>query len=240
MIKAVLFDLDGTLNDVDTREFGNIYYKTLAKKFPREGLSLEDTAEECRNAVRAMIRNKNYGESLEKIFTDYIRDNIGVDFEKSPELLTDYLNNEYNEVLAVFKKQKGAAETVKKLHAAGFLLVIATNPLFSHYAIKRRLDNAGLDESDFEFLTTYDWIKATKPHKEFYLEIANRLGVKPEECLMVGNDVKNDMAARHAGMQVLLITHRLSNRNNEDISAIDKSDISEVYEYVMRKNGRLE
>ena len=57
---------------------------------------------------------------------------------------------------------------------------------------------------------------------------------------MVGNDVKNDMAARHTGMQVLLITHRLSNRNNEDISAIDKSDISEVYEYVMRKNGRLE
>ena len=45
-----------------------------------------------------------------------------------------------------------------------------------------------------------------------------RLQLHPEECLMVGNDVDEDMVARQLGMQVFLLTDCMINKQNVDIS----------------------
>ena len=45
----------------------------------------------------------------------------------------------------------------------------------------------------------------------------DELDLDPEECIMVGNDVTEDMVARHVGMKVFLITDCLINKENEDI-----------------------
>ena len=40
------------------------------------------------------------------------------------------------------------------------------------------------------------------PNPKYFVEAAERFGLKPEECLMVGNDAEEDVAAMKAGMQV--------------------------------------
>jgi len=49
---------------------------------------------------------------------------------------------------------------------------------------------------------------ARKPHAAYYNEIAKMIGVDPQDCLMVGNEVKNDiLPARKAGMKTFWVTH---------------------------------
>ena len=72
-----------------------------------------------------------------------------------------------------------------------------------------------------------------KPSNGYFLEIADRLGVRPEECLMVGNDVSDDMSARACGMQVFLVTDSLLlNPKGEDISGIPQGGFEELIQYI--------
>ena len=97
-------------------------------------------------------------------------------------------------------------------------VALATNPIFPATATQSRIRWAGLDPEDFELCTTYENIGFCKPNPAYYMEITRRLGVRPEECLMVGNDVTEDMVAAEIGMQVFLLTDCLINRERKDIS----------------------
>jgi FMN phosphatase YigB (HAD superfamily) len=59
-----------------------------------------------------------------------------------------------------------------------------------------------------------------------------KLGVCPEECLMVGNDVGEDMIAETLGLRVFLMTDCLINRGNKDISAYPQGSFDELLAYV--------
>ena len=54
----------------------------------------------------------------------------------------------------------------------------------------------------------------------------------PEECLMVGNDVAEDMVAVKAGMQVFLLTDCLLNKNAEDVAAYPQGGFAELQEFI--------
>ena len=58
------------------------------------------------------------------------------------------------------------------------------------------------------------------------------MNVKPEECLMVGNDVGEDMIARRLGMKVFLLTDCLINKHDEDISNYPHGGFDELSEYL--------
>ncbi|MBE6575482.1 MAG: hypothetical protein E7654_04315 [Ruminococcaceae bacterium] len=60
----------------------------------------------------------------------------------------------------------------------------------------------------------------------------------PEECLMVGNDVGDDMSARKLGMKVFLLTDCLINKTGEDISAYPNGGFPELLEYVDKLQTR--
>jgi FMN phosphatase YigB (HAD superfamily) len=101
----------------------------------------------------------------------------------------------------------------------GLRLVLATNPLFPALATHSRVRWAGLETGDFELITTYENARRCKPNPQYYLDILDQLGLSPEECLMVGNDVGEDMVAQKLGMQVFLLTDCLINKHGADISS---------------------
>ena len=59
-----------------------------------------------------------------------------------------------------------------------------------------------------------------------------RLDVRPEECLMVGNDATEDMAAAETGMRVFLLTDCLLNRENKDISTWPHGGFPQLMDYI--------
>ena len=61
--------------------------------------------------------------------------------------------------------------------------------------------------------------------------MARQLNCEPEECLMVGNDVNDDMAAAATGMKVFLLTDCLINRDNKDISLYPHGGFEDLLVY---------
>ena len=66
----------------------------------------------------------------------------------------------------------------------------------------------------------------------YYKDIMSECGLNPEECLMVGNDVSEDMVAAKCGMKVFLLTDCLLNKNAEDISGYPQGGFAELQKFL--------
>ena len=95
-----------------------------------------------------------------------------------------------------------------------------------------------LKKEDFELVTTYENSRFCKPNPAYYLEIFDKLGLKAEECLMIGNDVTEDMVAKKLGCQVFLLTEHLINKDNADISAYPHGDFADLEKFLQNIENR--
>lgn len=65
----------------------------------------------------------------------------------------------------------------------------------------------GLSAKDFTAITSYETDSFCKPNPAYYQALCKRLGVDPKDCLMIGNDEAEDMAAATAaGLSGYLVT----------------------------------
>lgn len=121
---------------------------------------------------------------------------------------------------------------------AGHRVALATNPIFPAVATESRIRWAGLAPETFAWYTTYENIGYCKPNPDYYREILRYLDCRAEDCLMVGNDVEEDMmAAQAAGLSVFLLTDCLLNRKEKDISSYPQGDFDALLAFVEEWGG---
>lgn len=125
-----------------------------------------------------------------------------------------------------------AAAVISLLKDKGITPVLATNPIFPAVATESRIRWAGLQPEDFSLYTTYENSRFCKPNLLYYQDILHKLNLSPENCLMVGNDVGEDMVTRELGMEVFLLTPCLINRNNTDISVYNHGNFDALIAYL--------
>ncbi len=229
-ITTVLFDLDGTLLGMDQEGFLKLYFGALVKKFAPLGYERDAFLKGIFASVDAMIKN-NSGKTNEEVFWQTFSKNIGCDMSKYSEVFEDFYNNEFIAAKPACKFREESDRVIKYLKNKGIKVVLATNPVFPSIATEHRMCWAGIDKNDFEFYTTYENSTCCKPSTEYYAEILEKLGVKAGECLMVGNDVKEDMAAENLGLDVFLLTNDLINRENKDISVYKRGGFDQLFSY---------
>lgn len=137
----------------------------------------------------------------------------------------EFYGKEFQAAKGLCGVNPSAAISVHTVKEMGLRVALATNPIFPAVATQSRIRWAGLESEDFELYTTYENIGYCKPNPDYYREIAKRLGVSPEGCLMVGNDVTEDMVASETGMQVFLLTDCLINKERKDISVYPRGSL---------------
>ena len=231
MIKTVLFDLDGTLLPMDQDNFVKVYFKNLAVKLAPHGYDPQKLIEGIWAGTGAMVAND--GKRLnEQVFWDKFAKIFGDRVYGDKDKFEEFYRNDFAKAREVCGFNPLAALVVHKLKDKGVRVVLATNPIFPAIATEQRIRWAGLEPSDFELYTTYENIGYCKPNLSYYKEILDRIGCKPEEALMVGNDVSEDMIASKLGMQVFLITDCLINKHNEDINNYPHGDFNALMEFV--------
>ena len=98
--------------------------------------------------------------------------------------------------------------------------------------VESRIRWAGLDVSDFEGITTYENLRYCKPNPESYNEILYKMNLQSKECLMVRNDVAEDMTARAVGINVFLLTDCLINKEHEDINQYPRGSYEQLLNYI--------
>lgn len=230
-IKVVLFDLDGTLLPMDQELFVKAYFGRLAKKLAPHGYDPEKLIGAIWSGTSAMI--KNTGEKLnEEVFWDDFAIRFGEKSRKDLPLFDSYYQNEFDGVQEVCGYNPQSAETVHKIKTMGLRVALATNPIFPAIATRKRMKWAGLTLDMFELYTTYENSRYCKPNLNYYKEIIKQMGVTPEECLMVGNDVSDDMVVTELGMKVFLLTNDLINKDHVDINQFPHGDFDELMKYI--------
>ncbi len=192
MIKGLLFDIDDTLYDSTT---------------------LAEMAR--RNSVRAMIDSglpvKDEQEVYEKL--QHIIKTFGSNYPKHYDELLEYLNISWNPKIVAagvvayehtkfgyLKPYPGVVPALIELKKS-FKLGVVSNGI----AIKQweKLIGLGLHHF-FDTVVTSEEAGVEKPSEEIFFLAAEKLGLEPEECLMIGDRVKVDIAgAKSAGMKTL-------------------------------------
>ncbi len=230
-IKAVLFDLDGTLVPMDQDIFVKNYFKRLSTNLSSHGYDPKQLIGTIWQGIGAMI--KNNGEyTNEQAFWNVAKSVYGDKIIADKYLFDDFYETEFDMVKSVCGYNPKAKETVLAIKEMGYLVALATNPIFPSKATELRIGWAGLNPDDFKFYTTYENINSCKPNLAYYKEVAARIGCDTTECLMVGNDVGDDMVAELLGMKVFLMTECLINAKGEDISHYPQGNFDDLIDYI--------
>lgn len=232
MIKTVLFDLDGTLLPLFQEDFVKVYFGALCKKLAPLGYQPDDTVKAIWAGTKGMIKNDGTRPNVE-IFWEVFREMMQGLPDAKP-LCDEFYTNEFDGVKSVLKYDVSRRALIDRLKAAGLRLVLATNPVFPTDAFKTRLKWVGLDYSDFEYVTDYSNSSFCKPDPAYYKEIMDKLSLDPAECLMIGNNVTEDMAAAQTGMSVFLVPEFLENPNGLDYSEFPQGTLDEAAEYALK------
>ena len=230
-LQAVFFDLDGTLLPIDQDVFVKDYFSRLAAKAAPHGYEPKKLIESIWKCTGAMVKNDGC-QSNEKVFWKAFAGIYGEKALEDEGLFEEFYENEFQEASSVCGKNEKAIQIVKNLKDAGVRVVLATNPIFPSIATQSRIRWAGLEPQDFEFYTTYEDSSFSKPNPAYFQEICEKRGLNPAECLMVGNDAKEDTAAAEIGMKVFLVTDCLINRENADLSAYPQGSFEDLENYL--------
>lgn len=216
-ITTVLFDLDGTLLPMDQDVFVKDYFGRIAAKLAPQGYDPKKLVETIWRGTGAMVKNDG-SKTNEETFWEVAVSVYGDRIVKDKHFFDEFYETEFDKIKAVCGYHPAAAEIVHSLKEKGYRVALATNPIFPARATQWRIQWAGLKAEDFELYTTYENSRCCKPNLDYYRDILAQLDVKAEECLMVGNDVGEDMVAQELGMQVFLLTDCMINKAGADIS----------------------
>ena len=230
-IKAVLFDLDGTLLPMDQDTFIKAYLGGMAKKLAPYGYNPDELVKAVYAGMKAMTTNDGSCTN-EVAFWNAFTAILGEKVREDMPIFDAFYRNEFQDVKNICGFLPEAAQTVRKLKEMGYRVALATTPMFPSIATESRIRWAGLEPEDFEIFTTYEHYHFCKPNLNYYREVVEKLGVKPEECLMVGNDVGEDMITEELGMKVFLMPADLINNVGKDTSKYPQGDLKDLLEFV--------
>jgi len=231
MIKAILFDLDGTLLPMEKEEFTETYFKFLCQYMHPYGYEPKELISAVWQCTKAMIKNDGK-DTNENVFWK----NFAIVYGKKGLEDKQYFDEFYETAFFGISKFCGREPKVKSIidsvKSKGLRMVVASSPVFPKVAMAQRVEWAGLNAEDFELITSYEVMSYSKPNSEYYSEILSKLGLKPEECIMVGNDVGEDLPAKKIGMKVFLVSDYLIGKIDENLSDVYVGSYDELKKFI--------
>ncbi|MBQ1900363.1 MAG: HAD family hydrolase [Erysipelotrichaceae bacterium] len=189
MIKAVIFDFDGTLSNRKKNAYDifDYYFKPFFSKMNEmeyEAMLQDMMLYDCNGTIdvhtRLIAFNEKYGSYLPE------------DFEE--KFIPYYYNNMYR--FSVLKPE--TVEPLLALREKGYKLGLLSNG--DSFSQHNKIDHVKVAPYFDEVMVSGD-LGVHKPDKEIFDRMAERLGVNNEECLMVGDVFSTDiLGAYNAGM----------------------------------------
>lgn len=202
-IKAVIFDLDGTLvdsmglwRDIDIEFLGArgiAYEDDLQEKI--EGMSFTETAVFCKEYYHL----KESVEELKAIWNAMAKDKYRYEILPKPGVL------QFLDIL----KERGIKMGIATSNSEELISAVNDAYHFDRY---------------MSCIVTSCSVNKGKPAPDVYLEAARQLGVNPRECLVFEDIVKGIEAGKNAGMKVCAVEDDFSAGQREK-----KIEISDYY-----------
>lgn len=216
MIKHLLFDLDGTLLPIDLDFFFQDYLSALSARFATT-IKPPVFQEKLLASTMAMVKSDDPNLTNEEVFWQDFPARIGLSRSYLEPIFRDFYDHEYRSLGNNLPPAGPVRTLLTSALEQGFTVTIATNPIFPSYALLERLSWINCHDLPYLLVTSMEKMHFCKPNPKYYQEILDLLGLKAEECMMIGNDVEEDMVAALVGMKTCLVTDRLISRRKSKI-----------------------
>lgn len=188
--ELIMFDMDGTLLPMDQEEFVNGYFSLLSKKVI-EYIKPKEFVDAIWSGVKAMGLSGGLKTNEDAFWDDFCK-KTNTDVNIIKPICDDFYGGDFKLAKQFTKDNKLAKQAVYLAKQISEHVVLATNPLFPLIAQETRLSFIGLKKEDFDYITAYEDQRFIKPDTRYYEQILKKYNVKPSECLMIGNDEKED------------------------------------------------
>ena len=228
-INTIMFDLDGTLLSIDMNDFESIYYKSLSESF-KDIISPNEFMKLLYGSMKIMMENTEE-RTNEEVFMEAMKSMVKDDFYVYADKFNHYYDHDFALLREAVTVRPEIIKATDLLKMKGYELVIATNPLFPKKAIEKRIEWSGVHRDHFSYVSTFEKNHYTKPNIAYYEEVLKSIGKHPQECMMVGNDVLEDLVAGKIGITTYLITDHLLNRNGIDVVTDYMGDYKEFLKF---------
>ena len=207
MRTAILFDLDGTLLPMDLERFTKGYFGLLTAEMAKHGYDPQLLVKALLSGIGAMGKGDGTV-TCEQLFWDDAKRILGDGCIRDIPFFDAFYKDGFRGAKRFTEPDPAHSRAaVAAAHESSPIVALATNPLFPFSAIEERLDWVGLTPADFDLVTSYETSHFAKPSPKYFAEVAKKLGVDPKDCLMIGNDVREDiLPATSTGMETVLVT----------------------------------
>ncbi|MCK4435723.1 HAD family hydrolase [Candidatus Bathyarchaeota archaeon] len=181
MIKSIVFDVDGVL--IDSNE---IIVKAYRKTAERLGLRIPAPQE----VIDLM------GRPLTEI--------VGILWANANiELYVREFRRLFMDEDLVIPAIEGAVDVVREIKESGFRIGAISGKIM--FFIEKHLKEAGFDINWFEAIVSFETTKKYKPNPEPLLHAINKLDVKPEETVYVGDAISDFECAKNAKAEYVAV-----------------------------------
>ena len=213
MIKAVIFDMDGVI--VDSEKLHFIAWQKFLEKYNKP-----HTKEEF---------NEYFGMANKEIFKLLL--------PEQDEKIFPKLDDEKEAMYRVLAQEKlfeikGATHLIKMLYGNKFKLIVGSSGHPKN--IEFNLETLGLTKY-FQGYVSNHCVKQGKPAPDIFLKCAEKLNLKPDECLVIEDAHHGITAAKRAGMKVIGITTTHNKEKLEDadliVDSLDEISIDLIKSY---------
>ncbi|MYD11208.1 MAG: HAD-IA family hydrolase [Chloroflexi bacterium] len=199
MIKAVLLDLDNTLLRNPDRQWARTFIQGWDRYFEdRHGITRASVA--LRSAIGQLNQDGDTCQSNADVMAEELAKRLPLSREELESALDEFYAGPYHCFRETTAPIAGARELVEALLDQDLLVAVATNPLFPESATYARIAWAGLADyiSAFAFITNSENMHYAKPDPAYFAETIARVGVEPDEALVIGDSLPNDIEAAQA------------------------------------------
>ena len=245
MIKAVIFDLDGTLIQTEVLKatsyavaVNELTQNTVKKEkvldifFQFVGLSRQEVVAGLAGHFKDPLQNYLDSDDIHFIEEKLIETRLRV-YRKILDD-TELLSNHFcSFTLGLFHR----------LSQEKYTLVLAT---MSHLPeAKKVTETMGIFDK-FNLILTRDDVENGKPQPDIYNKAKSVLGVKPEECLVIEDSANGIKAAQNAHMPVFAVTNDITRKSVHDCKLLEPEFIvdeletleARIFDFIARQSAK--
>ena len=220
MIKALIFDLDGTLIQTEVLKASS-YAKAIAQ-ITTNSIKEEEVLDVFQKYVG--LSRPEVVAGLRGEFNEILQKELGraqaadIDEAIITTRLSIYRQMLDDEQLLSNFFCSYSLGLLRKAHQDGFQVVLST---MSHRAEANKvIDILGIRDQ-LDFILTRDDVEKGKPDPEIYLKAQELLDLEKDECLVIEDSVNGIRAGQNAGMSVFAVTNSVTRKSVHDCQLLD-------------------
>ncbi len=230
-VRAVFFDLDGTLLNIQMNAFVPQYLQRVAACFG-DLVAPEQMVDVLLETTWQLLHADDGSRTNEQTYLDTLRQRLAVGPELYRSRLQVFLSEGLPQLSGYVRPLPLARKILQQCFDRDLSVVLATNPVFPRPVVDARLRWGGLIDFPFTWVSSYENSRYCKPNPRYFSALLAELQLDPACVIMVGNDTEHDLAARQIGISTFLVDTWMENRCGDDFVTDFRGDHEALFSFV--------